>query len=108
MSRVMTDRQLRRENFAYRHTGGVSQNNACRGFCPAFRNLETGDVYPALTANGSPAPYHCLDGLPECIVAERHDNGRVKTVNASLEAGFLRGRQFFTREQAASCVASDH
>lgn len=108
MSRVTTDRQLRRENLAFQYTGGVSQNNARRGFSPAFRNPETGDVYRALTANGAPAPYHCLDGLPECIVAERHDNGRVKSVNCSLESGFLLDEQFFTREQAASVVASDH
>ncbi len=107
MARVMTKQRLVRENLAYRHTGGVSEENRCSGFVPAFRDIETGEIYPSLRADGCPVPFHCLDGLPDAVVLHRDTSGTPVTLKASLVAGFLRDGVFYTRDQAADCVASD-
>ncbi|MEX0730714.1 MAG: hypothetical protein WED00_09930 [Aquisalimonadaceae bacterium] len=103
MPRVMTKQRLERENLAYRFTGGVSQENRCNGFMPAFRDNETGVVYQSLRACGDLAPFHCLDGLPDAVVLER-DDCCVRTVKPTLEAGFVRDGVFYTRAEAADCV----
>lgn len=102
---VMGKRRLEEENRAYRTTGGVSQNNRCLGFRPAFRDVETGVVYPSLNAGGTPCPFHCLDGLPAEVVTERGSSGHVTCVKPTLEAGFEREGEFYTRAQAADVVA---
>ncbi|WP_290651040.1 hypothetical protein [Aquisalimonas sp.] len=102
---VMGKRRLEEENRAYRATGGVSENNRGLGFRPAFKDGETGEIYPSLNAKGSPCPFHCLDGLPAEVVTERGSSGHVTCVKASLEAGFEREGEFFTRAQAADLVA---
>lgn len=104
MARVMTKQRLECENLAYRFTGGVSQENCCSGFRPAFRDNETGIVYQSLRAGGNPAPFHCLDGLPDSVVVERDACG-VRVVKASIEAGFTRNGLFYTRAEAADCVS---
>ncbi|MCC5856657.1 MAG: hypothetical protein JJT90_00735 [Ectothiorhodospiraceae bacterium] len=106
MARVMTKQRLVRENLAYRHTGGVSEENRCSGFVPAFHDTETGEVYPSLCASGRPVPFHCLDGLPDAVVLQRDTSGTPITLKASLVAGFLRDGVFYTRDQAADCVAT--
>ncbi|WP_253478018.1 hypothetical protein [Natronocella acetinitrilica] len=103
----MTRQRLHRENLAYRFTGGVSQENRCSGFTPAFRDTSTGMVYPSLCGTGSPVPFHCLDGLPDDLVLQRDCNGAACAVKPTVEAGFLRDGQFFTRQQAADCVAAE-
>lgn len=103
MPRVMTKQRLERENLAYRFTGGVSQENRCSGFAPAFRDNETGVIYQSLRACGDPAPFHCLDGLPEAVVMERDTCG-VRLVKPTIEAGFVRGGVFYTRAEAAEFI----
>lgn len=106
MAGVMIKQRLERENLAYRFTGGVSQENRCSGFRPAFRDNETGVVYQSLRASGTPAPFHCLDGLPDSVVVERDACG-VRAVKSTLEAGFTRDGMFYTRSEAADCVSRD-
>lgn len=84
----MTLEKLRRENEAFKDTGGVSGNNRAHGFRPAFLDPATGRVYPSRFADGTPAPIHLLEGL----------SNEVKRMAIS---GFLRGEAFYTREQAA-------
>lgn len=100
-----THRQLREENARFRRSGGVSRNNRQHGFLPAFLDRASGRVYPACFANGDPAPLHLLDGLPDELVIDRDTRGRVVAISASVEAGFLRGGHFYSRQQAASLLA---
>ncbi len=97
---------LRRENLRFRGTGGISQENGSLGFRPAFRDLNTGNVYLARFADGTPAPCHVLDGLPSKLVRCRDAQGRVTQVVAGVVAGFLLAERFYTREQAAELVAA--
>jgi len=71
------------------------------GFRPAFLDTAQMRIYPALFADGTAAPFHCLDGLPEEAVADRLHSGRVVRAKATLIAGFERGGFFFTRRAAA-------
>lgn len=98
-------RALRRENRAFRGSGGVSRNNRSHGFLPAFIDHASGRVYRACFANGSPAPMHLLDGLPDELVQARNAQGRVVAVSASVEAGFLHDDCFYSRQQAAQLLA---
>ena len=101
----LNDARLARENERHRGTGGVSEESRCLGFRPAFLDRETLTVYPSRFADGRPAPFHALDGLPDDVVLARHAGGRVAAVKASVIAGFLRAGRFYSREQAASAVA---
>ncbi len=99
--KVKTEDDLGRENAVFGGTGGVSAENRQFGFRPAFRDGDTGVVYASLFANGQPAPFHLLDGLPDEMVLQRHPSGRVAAVKESITSGFVCGGRFYTREQAA-------
>ncbi|MCK8516142.1 hypothetical protein M0534_07365 [Methylonatrum kenyense] len=105
MTRVLTKQRLERENLAYRFTGGVSQENRGFGFRPAFRDTDDRSVYLSLRACGSPAPFHCLEGLPSNLIVGR-DAAGVPILKPSLEAGFVRDGVFYTRDEAAASMAA--
>jgi hypothetical protein len=94
------------ENVLFYGTGGVSQCNRKFHFEPAFRDLETGTVYPSCHGDGSPAPCHLLDGLPSNLAVAKDGKGRITAIKPSVIAGFVRGGRFYTREEAAQAVAS--
>ena len=96
--------QLRHENDLMAGTGGTSRENKQLGFCPAFIDTDTGMVYPSANIDGSLAPVHVLDGLPESFVVNRTQSGHVSAVKSSIVAGFTLAGNFFTREQAAQFV----
>ncbi len=106
MARAMTADQLERENACFRATGGVSQCNRDYGFRPAFLDADTGTVYLSRNLDGSLAPFHRLDGLPEELIQERDAGGRVLVVKSSVVSGFERDGCFYTREQAACMVVA--
>lgn len=104
MSRPMSEHKLYQENLAFAGTTGISANNRDLRFIPAFRDEETGRVEIARFADGKPAPAHLIVGLPvEWAVAFTHD-GAILAVKASITAGFVRGSEFYTREEAAAAI----
>ncbi len=107
MARVMTTKQLARENRSYASTGGVSQNNRGHGFRPAFLDTATGIVYLSCNQQGSLAPFHCLDGLPSELVEARDACGRVIAVKPTVQAGFERDGVFYSRDEAAAVVGRE-
>lgn len=104
---TLSKRYLLIETAAHRGTGGVSAENRDLGFRPAFQDTCTGATYLSAFADGRPAPFHILDGMPEHLVVARDRLGRVSQVLGSVVAGFLKDGEFFTREQAAA-VVSEH
>lgn len=104
MPRALTVDRLRRENTVFQGSGGVSDCNRELGFRPAFLDTDTGIVYVSCSRDGIPAPYHRLDGLPEELIRERDDKGRVIAVKTTVVSGFERDGCFYTREQAANMV----
>jgi hypothetical protein len=102
MTQAMTVSTLACENMAFAGTGGVSNENWGFGFVPGFLDRETGWVYLARKSDGSPAPCHLLDGLPEHLVVNRGPLGLA--IKATVISGFIRDGKFYTREQAASAV----
>jgi hypothetical protein len=101
---TLSKRYLLLEAATYRGKGGVSAENQTLGFVPAFKDTATGIVYPATFADGRPAPYHVLDGLPDELVIARDRRGVAAQVVGTIIAGFLRKGVFFTREEAAAAV----
>lgn len=93
---------LRSENRHYHGSGARSQENRSEGFRPAFRDCETGRIYDSRFGDGRPAPCHLLDGLPDEVVLARDDFGRVRGVKPSVVSGFVRARQFYTRDEVAA------
>lgn len=102
---TLSTRYLQMETAAHRGTGGVSAENRELGFKPAFRDTSTGETYLSTFADGRPAPFHLLDGLPESLVLARDRYGRASRVIGSIVSGFLRDGVFYTRAQAAELVA---
>ena len=97
----MNSRTLELENLAFRGTKGVSKNNKGEGFKPAFLNQKTGQVELARFGNGTPAPVHLIDGLPEEWTATRDKDGTAVSLHSEIVAGFVRGGVFYSREEAA-------
>ena len=105
MGCALTTQMLRSENQLFAGTGGISPNNRPQGFQPGFRDAESGQIAISSFADGSPAPIHVLDGIPAHWVTTRHPGGRVLSVKASVESGFIRGGRFYTRAEAAALVS---
>jgi hypothetical protein len=61
----LTHSILQSQNRAFRGTGGRRQENRGHRFHPAFLDTETGVTYLSRFANGTPAPIHVLEGLPD-------------------------------------------
>jgi hypothetical protein len=101
---TLTTQYLHLEAAAHQGTGGVSSENRALGFRPAFQDTRTGETYPSTFADGRPAPFHLLDGLPEDLVLARDRYGRASRVIGSIVAGFLREGIFYTRAQASAIV----
>jgi len=101
MKHLMTEKQLQHENLAYAGTGGRSQENRHLGFKPAFFDFATQTLYPSRFADGRPAPFHMIDGLPEELIVDRAPSGRALAVKATVISGFERNGFFYTRDAAA-------
>lgn len=104
---AMTEATLRSENRHFCGTGGVSSASRGAGFHPAFLDTGTRAVYLSRFADGQIAPFHMLDGLPNEVVLARGPSGRVAAAKPSIVSGFVRAGQFYTRDEAAACVAAD-
>jgi hypothetical protein len=104
---TLSTKYLQAEADAHRGTGGVSCENRELGFKPAFQDTRTGETYPSKFADGRPAPFHLLDGLPEELVLARDRYGRASRVLGTIVAGFLRDGMFYTRAQAAAVVGEE-
>ncbi|AUB79755.1 hypothetical protein [Candidatus Thiodictyon syntrophicum] len=102
---ALTELSLRDENVLFEHTRGISRNNDRQGFAPGFRLSATGELAASRYADGSPAPVHVLDGLPEDWIATRDDAGHVTSTKPGLVSGFIRDGRFYTREEAARAAA---
>ena len=101
MKNPMSGQRLRQENEAYAGSAGCSPGNRHLGFLPGFLDFGTMRVYIARFADGRPAPFHVLDGLPDEVIADRIASGRVTSVKATLISGFVRNGFFYTRSAAA-------
>jgi len=103
---AMTQQRLALENARYRGTGGVSEG-CSPGFSPAFRDTQTGVVCLSRFADGRPAPFHVLDGLPnELVIARDRHRGGVRA-KPSVVSGFVRDGRFYTRDEAAALATAD-
>lgn len=100
----LTKQSLKAQNQHFSHTAGVSRHNRTRGFLPGFFDQETGSVYPSCKADGSLAPIHMMDGLPESLIIARSASGRVAAIKRSVIAGFIKEDRFYTREQVAHAL----
>ena len=107
MRLTLTKASLALETANYRGTGRVSENNRCLGFQPAFIDRETCTVHLSRFPDGRLAPCHLLDGLPAELVLARSEQGHVTRVKASVVSGFVRDRQFYTRDEAAAILVSE-
>lgn len=101
----LSEQTLANENRRFFGTGGRSEENASLGFLPAFRDQGSGEIYRSRFADGRPAPFHLLDGLPDELVV-RETSGRVSRAREALVAGFVLAGRFFTRDEAAAWVSA--
>jgi len=102
---TLSKRYLELEQAAHRGTGGCSSENRHLGFVPAFMDTRTGKVYGCTFADGRPAAFHILDGLPDELVVARDRYGRPSQVVGTVTSGFTLDNRFYTREQAAAQVS---
>lgn len=100
MKRLMSKDLLKRENVAHAGTGGRSEDNAGLGFAPAFLDFATFTIHPSRFADGRPAPFHVLDGLPDEAIVVRAPCGRVVAAKSTIISGFVRRGFFYTRTAA--------
>ncbi|MFD2110693.1 hypothetical protein [Thiorhodococcus fuscus] len=102
---ALTQMSLRDENRLYAQTRGISQNNRDYGFRPGYLNRSTGEYQLSRFSDGTLAPIHVLDGLPESWIADRDAEGHVTAARREIVSGFVRDNAFFTREEAIKASA---
>jgi hypothetical protein len=100
MRKPMNETNASRESGAHAGTDSASICGNRLGFRPAFLDFATLAIYPSRFADGRPAPFHLLDGLPDEVVKLRM-GGRVVSAKPTIIAGFERGGFFYTRTAAA-------
>ena len=66
-----------------------------KGFVPAFRHQDSGEVRLCQGDDGRIAHRHLIDALPAAWVAERDGAGRPSALIAAVEPGYLRGDAFW-------------
>jgi hypothetical protein len=106
MRHSLTKSALALESVNYRGTHGVSENNRCAGFQPAFIDRQSATVHLSRFPDGRRAPCHLLDGLPDALVITRDERGRVTRVKGSVVSGFVHGGWFYTRDEALAMLVS--
>ena len=74
------------------------------GFEPAYLDTGTMAIYRSRFADGRPARFHILDGLPEAVVWNRSAAGHVTVAKPTLVAGYVRAGYFYTRRAAARAI----
>ena len=104
MKQPLSDERLGRESRQFTGSGGLSEQNRAYGFIPAFYDTQSRKAMASCFANGTLAPIHVLEGLPQEWVRQRGPSGRVVVAKDSVIAGFLYQGKFYTREQAALAV----
>ncbi len=102
---ALTELSLRDENVLFEHSKGIRRNNDHQGFVPGFRLSATGELAVSRYADGSPAPIHMLDGLPEDWIGGRDTEGHVTSTRPGVVSGFIREGRFFTREEVVRTTA---
>jgi len=75
------------------------------GFLPAFLDFASQRIYPSRFADGSISHAHVIDGLPNELVADRADSGRVIRLKATVIAGYVRHGFFYTCAAATRAAA---
>ena len=75
------------------------------GFQPAFFDFLTQTIYPSAFADGTPAPFHVLEGLPAEFIVDRAPSGRVVATKATLLTGYERNGFFFTTNSVAHAIS---
>lgn len=108
MRQPLTQQVLHSETQRFRGSGGISHENAAYGFRPAFLDTQTDSVHLSRFADGSPAPFHSIDGLPDALVQERDRHGRIVATKPYVVSGFVRDGRFYTRDEAAASVSLRH
>jgi len=100
LRQAMSIRDLALENKEYSGTGGVSMNARPFGFRPAFFDMETETIYIV-------GKLHDVDLLPDELIARRTHGGRAIETKPSIEAGFERDGNFYTRDETAEIVSRE-
>jgi hypothetical protein len=102
---VATGQSLQEENACWDGTAGVSAANRRYGFHPAFLDTRAGTVYLSRFADGQPAPFHLLDGLPEELVIRRTTRGCLAALRRGVISGFVLAGSFYTRAEAIQLIS---
>ena len=74
------------------------------GFQPAFFDFLSQTIYPSVFVDGTPAPYHVLEGLPAEVVVDRARSGRVVATKATLLTGYERNGFFYSPTTVARAI----
>ena len=74
------------------------------GFQPAFFDFLTQTIYISCFADGTPSPFHILEGLPRELIVDRARSGRVVSTKATLLTGYERNGFFYTTTAAERAI----
>jgi len=86
MKRLSID--LLKQTEAHEDNVAPSDDPRDMGFRPAFFDYATGLIYLSRYRDGSEAPFHLLDGLPDAAVVRRTSCGKVAAAKPTLIRGF--------------------
>ena len=104
MSRPNDQFAVYAESDPYIGSCGESATACKHKFIPAFRDDKDGRVELARMSDGRPAAMHLISALPKEWAISCDELGNVLELIESVVAGFVRGEQFYTRDEATKAV----
>jgi len=100
----MTHHQAVKQQGVYHQFNGLVFSDISFGFMPAFKNLKDQQIHLSVDQNGELSVMHLFDGLPECWIKEKDDQGVALTLNNDVIAGFMRNARFYTLSEIVNDI----
>lgn len=100
----LSHHQVVRQQDAYHQFNGVVFSDISFGFMPAFKNLKDHQVHLSKDQHGELAVMHLFDGLPECWIKEKDEQGIALTLKSEIIAGFMRNAEFYTLSEIVNNI----
>jgi len=100
----MSYHQAVKQQGVYHQYNGLIFSDISFGFLPAFKNLKDQQVHLSRDQNGEISVMHLFNGLPECWIKEKDEQGIALTLKSEIIAGFMRNAEFYTLSEIVNTI----
>ncbi len=101
---LLSEHQVIEHQRGFRRFNRAIFSDISFGFMPAFKNLNNDQVHLSRDNQGELSLMHLFDGLPECWIKEKDEQGAALTLKIEIIAGFLRNAEFYTLNEIVNDI----